>query len=163
MYLSYNYERFMKMEELEAKKEFFNNYKAILFENVDNDKVTYEPTFVESCIVLRLQENKKFLPNTFHDVRLGVKLSVPYGYYLSLHLKQMLHVKYRLMLTSGDIVKSNFKRELVITLWNPTNNEFSLEAGVPLVNGFLNRMSFAISKKQYEERFGKKINFHFID
>lgn len=150
------------MENKEFKSEFLN-YKAVLFDSVSKNGVNYAPTFVESCVVLRLQETTKFLPNTFNDIRMGVKLSVPYGYFLQFHLKQMLHVKYRLILTNGDVVKSNFKREIIITLWNPTQDEVTIEAGTPLLNGFLSRMAFAMSQKTYEEKFGKKINFCFID
>ena len=123
----------------------------------------HPPVFLEGSIVLMLQEKVLFKANSFTDVKMGIRLSVPYGYCLQMYLKQMLHAKHRLMLSNGFIVKNSFKREVIVTIWNPTSNDVTLDVGVPLLNGYLSRISFAISQHVYEERVGKKVNFSFIE
>ena len=147
---------------MNVKKEFLNQ-KAVLYSAVNESGLLHPPVFLEGSIVLILQENVFFKANSFTEVKMGIRLSIPYGYFLQMYLKQMLHAKYRLMLSNGVIIKNSFKREVIVTIWNPTSNDVTLDVGVPLLTGYLSRIAFAISQHVYEERMGKKVNFSFIE
>lgn len=148
---------------LNAEKQEFLNQKAVLYAPADDKELIYPPIFVNGGIDILLQESICFKAGSFTDIKMGVKLSIPYGYFLQFFLKKMLHIKHRLILSSGDLVRNSFKREIIISIWNTSNVDVTFDAGTPLLSGYLSRMSFAVPKGVYEERSGKKINFTFIE
>lgn len=148
---------------LNAEKQEFSNQKAVLYASANDKEIKYPPIFNSGGIDILLQESIHFNAGSFTDIKMGIKFSIPYGYFLQFFLKKMLHIKHRLILSGGELVRNSFKREIIITIWNPSNAGVTLEEGTPLLSGYLSRMAFAVPKGVYEERFGKKINFTFVE